>query len=112
MKASVENFAQLNMPGKVLVLGDMLELGKDSLEEHKEVVKLAVEKGFGTIYLVGGEFAQAVADLQGELDSTGIALFEDSALLRDHFKEKPLSGCSVLIKGSRGKRLERIIEAL
>jgi UDP-N-acetylmuramyl pentapeptide synthase len=57
MKAAIENFAQLNMPSKVLVLGDMLELGKDSLMEHIGVVKLAADKGFEQIYLVGGEFA-------------------------------------------------------
>ena len=112
MKAAIENFAQLNMPSKVLVLGDMLELGKDSLMEHIGVVKLAADKGFGQIYLVGREFAQAVAAAQGDLHGMQMHLFEDSIKLRDHFNEKPLSGCSVLIKGSRGKRLERIIEAL
>lgn len=112
MKAAVENFAQLNMPSKVLVLGDMLELGKDSLMEHIGVVKLAADKGFEQIYLVGGEFAQAVAAAQGDLHGIQMHLFEDSITLREHFIEKPLSGCSVLIKGSRGKRLERIIEAL
>ena len=112
MKAAVENFAQLNMPSKVLVLGDMLELGKDSLMEHVGVVKLAVYKGFEKIYLVGGEFAQAVVSVQGEIYGTQVHLFEDSIALKEHFMEKPLSGCSVLIKGSRGKRLERIIEAL
>ena len=112
MKAAVENFAQLNMPSKVLVLGDMLELGKDSLVEHIGVVKLAADKGFEQVYLVGGEFAQAVAAVQGEIHGTRVYLFEDSIALKEHFMEKPLSGCSVLIKGSRGKRLERIIEAL
>ena len=112
MKAAIENFAQLNMPSQVLVLGDMLELGKDSLMEHIGVVKLAADKGFEQIYLVGGEFAQAVAAAQGDLHGMQMHLFEDSITLKEHFIEKPLSGCSVLIKGSRGKRLERIIEAM
>ena len=112
MRAAIENFAQLSMPSKVLVLGDMLELGKDSLMEHIGVVKLAADKGFEKIYLVGGEFAQAVAAAQGNLHGMQVHLFEDSVALKEHFIEKPLSGCSVLIKGSRGKRLERIIEAL
>ena len=112
MRASIENFAQLKMPHKVLVLGDMLELGKDSLLEHRGVVKLALDKGFKDIYLVGGEFAQAATSMQGEIEGAHVLLFDDSILLKEHFKAKPLSGCSVLIKGSRGKRLERIIEAL
>jgi UDP-N-acetylmuramyl pentapeptide synthase len=50
--------------------------------------------------------------LQGTPDSFGAELFEDSIQLQEHLKEKPLFGCSILIKGSRGKRLERVIEAL
>ena len=95
-----------------ILASNMLELGKDSLMEHIGVVKLAADKGFEQIYLVGGEFAQAVAAAQGDLHGTRVHLFEDSITLKEHFMEKPLSGCSVLIKGSRGKRLERIIEAL
>ncbi len=112
MRASIENFAQLELPGKVLMLGDMLELGADSVKEHTEILSLAMQKGFEKIFLVGGEFAKAFSqlnatDMQGET-----VLFEDSLLLQQYLKEKPLSGCSVLIKGSRGKRLERAIETL
>ncbi|MBO5700270.1 MAG: UDP-N-acetylmuramoyl-tripeptide--D-alanyl-D-alanine ligase [Bacteroidales bacterium] len=112
MRASIENFATLNMPGKVLMLGDMLELGTDSVQEHKGILKLAAECSFEQIYLVGKEFATACAQLQSELPGFGATLFEDSLQLQQHLKEKPLSGCSILIKGSRGKRLERVIEAL
>ena len=110
MKAAIENFAALNMPGKVLILGDMLELGADSLQEHKGILSLAVQKGFGKIFLVGSEFAAVAA--QVDMGGVEYALFEDSLKLQELLKEKPLSGCSVLIKGSRGKRLERVIEAL
>ena len=88
----------------------MLELGADSLQEHKGILSLAVQKGFGRIYLVGSEFAAAAA--QVDMGGVEYALFEDSLKLQELLKEKPLSGCSVLIKGSRGKRLERVIEAL
>lgn len=112
MRASIENFAQLELPGKVLMLGDMLELGADSVKEHVEILSLAAGKGFEKIYLVGGEFAKAHSLLDAKGLQGEITLFEDSLLLQQHLKEKPLSGCSVLIKGSRGKRLERAIEAL
>jgi UDP-N-acetylmuramoyl-tripeptide--D-alanyl-D-alanine ligase len=112
MRASIENFASLNMPYKVLMLGDMLELGADSVQEHKGILSLAAECNFEKIYLVGKEFAAAYGQLQGTPDSFGAELFEDSIQLQEHLKEKPLSGCSILIKGSRGKRLERVIEAL
>ena len=112
MRASIENFASLNMPHKVLMLGDMLELGADSVQEHKGILSLAAGCNFEKIYLVGKEFAAAYGQLQGTPDSFGAELFEDSIQLQEHLKEKPLSGCSILIKGSRGKRLERVIEAL
>lgn len=108
MRAAIENFAALKMPHKVLMLGDMLELGADSVAEHKGIVSLALEKGFGEIYLVGSEFAAACTQLQCSVPK----LFGDSLELQQHLKENPLSGCSILIKGSRGKRLERVIEAL
>jgi len=108
MRAAIENFAALKMSHKVLMLGDMLELGADSVAEHKGIVSLALEKGFGEIYLVGSEFAAACTQLQCSVPK----LFGDSLELQQHLKEKPLSGCSILIKGSRGKRLERVIEAL
>lgn len=109
MKASIENFASLKMPSKVLLLGDMLELGPDSVAEHVEILRLAVSKGFGKIYLVGDEFAAAGKALD---DLSGMEFFKDSLLLQEHFRGNPLSGCSVLIKGSRGKRLERVLEVL
>ena len=100
------------MPGKVLMLGDMLELGADSHQEHKGILSLAAECGFSEIYLVGSEFAAAAAELKGQLGAVEPYLFEDSLQLKEHISQTPLSGCSILIKGSRGKRLERVIEAL
>lgn len=112
MRAAIENFAILQMPGKVLLLGDMLELGEDSVQEHVGILSLAVQKGFSEIYLVGGEFAQAAALLAEKNMTVQPHLFADSVQLKLHLQENPLAGRSILIKGSRGKRLERAIEAL
>jgi UDP-N-acetylmuramoyl-tripeptide--D-alanyl-D-alanine ligase len=112
MAAALENFSNVSAASKVALLGDMLELGADSVQEHKGILSLAAECNFEKIYLVGKEFAAAYGQLQGTPDSFGAELFEDSIQLQEHLKEKPLSGCSILIKGSRGKRLERVIEAL
>lgn len=110
MRAAIENFAQLKMPGKVLLLGDMLELGPDSVQEHRNILELAIEKGFEKIFLVGEEFAVAASQVSAV--GAQLHLFEDSSLLKEWLNENPLSNCSILIKGSRGKRLERVIEAL
>ncbi len=112
MAASIENFAALKMPSKVLMLGDMLELGGDSLLEHRNILLLAKEKGFGRMFLVGGEFAAAYASSAEEMPGVEVHLYDDSLLLQNWLKENPLLGCSILVKGSRGKRLERVLEVL
>lgn len=114
MSMAIDNFATLNLPDKILLLGDMLELGEDSVAEHKGILKLALRRGFRRIFLVGGEFEKAYAQMCGEEDLSGaeIKLFADSNVLKDWLLENPVLGASVLIKGSRGKRLERTLEAL
>lgn len=111
MRASLENFAGLELPGKILILGDMLELGADSLDEHKGIIELAVSMAPDFIYLVGGEFARAYANLNG-LSYKNIALFTDSLQLRERLLATRPHSSTVLIKGSRGTRLERIFDAL
>ena len=83
-------------------------------QRHGAVLHLgnAAGCGFTEIYLVGSEFAAAAAELKGQLGAVEPHLFEDSLQLKEHISQKPLSGWSILIKGSRGKRLERVIEAL
>ncbi|MDO4735839.1 MAG: UDP-N-acetylmuramoyl-tripeptide--D-alanyl-D-alanine ligase [Bacteroidia bacterium] len=114
MRASVENFEQLKMSSKVLILGDMLELGEDSPQEHKNMIKLALGMNPSKIFFVGKEFATAYAELseQQEIMATNIILTNDSLALREWFIENPLKGCNILIKGSHGIHLERLIDVL
>lgn len=110
MRASLENFSRLDMEHKHLILGDMLELGPDSVAEHMEIIRLALSLTPERIFLVGGEFAKGVAEL-GDLPAR-VELFESSVLLAQRLKDLQLSGASVLIKGSRGTRLELVFETL
>lgn len=116
MMASVENFDALNFQNKVLVLGDMRELGEDSLKEHCAIVEYLKQVAVERIFLVGEEFAKAVAALEdGGCSVVGqmpVMLFEDSLQLREYLQKEPLIQKTVLIKGSRGIRLERIFEML
>lgn len=116
MSASLENFRNLRAGNKVLVLGDMLELGADSANEHCAIVKLALSLEPQLLLLVGKEFAGAVERLsgRGEIgeDSGRIRLFDDSVLLRDWLQQQEFKGNTILIKGSRGTRLERIFDVL
>lgn len=116
MRAALENFREMDYPVKSLILGDMLELGVDSLNEHKTILSLAIGLGAETLYLVGEEFGKAFGELSAEKGresaAKGVKLFKDSLQLREYLeKERPQGRC-FLIKGSRGTKLERVLEAL
>ena len=64
MRASIENFQKIPLGSRsqrVLILGDMLELGEWSQQEHTEIIRLALSAEDVHIHLVGNEFARAYA---------------------------------------------------
>jgi UDP-N-acetylmuramoyl-tripeptide--D-alanyl-D-alanine ligase len=103
MKVALENFASLIHNKKVIILGDMFELGKDSQKEHQEIVNLANSLGFQNQYFVGEHFYQT------KTDSQQFRTFDD---FESYIKKNPLENQYILIKGSRGMRLERILDSL
>jgi UDP-N-acetylmuramoyl-tripeptide--D-alanyl-D-alanine ligase len=100
MQAAIHNFSNLHHQCKVLILGDMLELGSDSNTEHQAIVKLLNDKNMTQVYLVGNEF-QSVA--------TDYPRFITVEKLQEELTAHPLRNCLILIKGSRGIQLEKII---
>lgn len=133
MKASLENFDSLKFKNKVLLLGDMLELGKDSVKEHKAVIEQALNMKPVKLVLVGGEFEKAYRELYakrascikfvkgagskkaGSSENGGaveVALYKSTADFAGVLKSKPIKGCSILIKGSHGIKLESLFELL
>ena len=114
MKASLDNFRELKMNNKVLVLGDMLELGEDSLAEHKNMVKVALEMNPSRVFFVGKEFAAAYSSLveENEVFSSNVILTNNSLALREWLQQNPVKGCNILIKGSHGIHLEKLLDIL
>lgn len=108
MEAALKNFASLQTESKVALLGDMLELGEDSLAEHIRIATMASDLVSGILCFVGKEFRQALTHLP---DSSAHS-FETSSELAEWLCAHPFSGCSVLIKGSRGTRMENVIKEL
>jgi UDP-N-acetylmuramoyl-tripeptide--D-alanyl-D-alanine ligase len=102
-KAAVVNFAQYPDKHKIVILGDMLELGDYSESEHADIVQLCLGLPFEQIILVGSKFALAATGL------AKITLFENVASLKKWFNEQDYQGYSFLIKGSRGIRLEQLL---
>lgn len=101
MSVSLENFSRFE-GSKTVILGDMLELGEQSLEEHQAILKLAYSKGFDKIITVGPQFLQV-----NEKEA-----FNDTAELKKQLIDQPLLSDNILLKGSRGIALEKLLEVL
>lgn len=124
MRAALTNFRNEPLAGrvgKVLILGDMLELGDWSQDEHEAILRLALEVPGARVLLVGSEFSavcgtvglSASAESSAQEPSSGpISLFPSRDELEACLEEHPISDALVLIKGSRGIGLERIVELL
>jgi len=103
MRAAILNFAQMEVPEKTLILGDMFELGAQSEEEHQNIVNLLQQNSFKNVLLVGKDFKKT----QNSFHS-----FEFVSELIDYIRENPIRDNYILIKGSRGIKLERILASL
>jgi UDP-N-acetylmuramoyl-tripeptide--D-alanyl-D-alanine ligase len=105
MVAAIENFDQIKESNKILVLGDMLELGSESANEHQQIVDLIQNRKFAKTILVGDWFAKTNNRI-----NANIFLNVDMAI--DWLKVNPIKNSTILIKGSRGIRLEKILDSL
>lgn len=111
VEAALNNFANVTAPKKVIMLGDMLELGEESLEEHRTVLKKAAGMRPDILCLVGTEFGGALSEDRDSYECD-IRWFETSGELADSLAAYPIAEATVLIKGSRGTRMENVIKAL
>ena len=109
MEAALKNFANVESDNKVAMLGDMLELGSESVAEHVRIAEMAISLGLKRVCFVGAEFAKALESISTDDD---VVAFTTSAELTEWLKETGLSDAVILIKGSRGTRMEKTMEAL
>ncbi len=105
MNAAIENFSQMNQANKMVILGDMLELGDDSEKEHNAIVNLLQQKNITNVILVGKYFQQAGQKINAKAFSTSDELLE-------YFKINSIKNHTILVKGSRGIKLEKVVEVL
>lgn len=124
MAAALDNLDSVNYPSKAVMLGNMLELGDESVKEHVAVLeKLSRMKSIDRIVLVGEEFRKALeafgnvcatvpdaSGMTGNDDRTQWFATSDEAA--SYLKSNPLKDCCILIKGSRGTKMENIIPVL
>ena len=124
MKASLESFAALELSSrrfsKVMLLGDMRELGKESQKEHRNILDVALRFLPEKLLLVGEEFAAAYKYLYSKnaecikvsRGHTEVLLFENTPALAVYLKDNPQKNKAVLIKGSHSVGLEKIFDLL
>lgn len=105
MTAAIENFSELPAPKKMVVLGDMLELGEDSAHEHQDIIDLLHEKKITNVVLVGDHFSKVENIINAKQ-----FMNTDEALA--WMKEQKIDNTTILIKGSRGIKLEKLVEGL
>jgi UDP-N-acetylmuramoyl-tripeptide--D-alanyl-D-alanine ligase len=105
MQLILHSFAEIATPKKMCILGDMLELGEKSEEEHIRVLNMLKEYKFSNVLLAGPVFSKVSAN-------SGFKSFPDVNKLNDFLKERQPRGYHILIKGSRGMALEKIYRLL
>lgn len=101
MTAAIENFAKMEGNNKLLILGGMMELGKESIKEHQSLVDLINTYDWKTVVLVGGDFNKV---------NHSYLNFENSEKAKEWFKAQHFQDTHILIKGSRSMQMEKVLE--
>ena len=99
MRLAIDNFSK--MPGdKILILGSMAELGKDSDKEHAALIDQIKNHKWREVILVGSEF---------EKTNHPFRQFRSSTEVKDWFQQQNFENTGILVKGSRSMQMEKVI---
>lgn len=109
MKAAIENFAKMTNGtksdetnnNKILMLGAMMELGDESMAEHKGIIDLISAYQWGAVVLVGGDFVRI---------KHPYLQFENATQAKEWLANQNFTNSSILVKGSRSIKMEKVIE--
>lgn len=103
MRAALDNFARMEVPRKMAILGDMKELGEVTAVAHQEIVDKLDACGFDEVWLVGEAFAKT-----NHVQRT----FMDVEAVKDVLKESIPEGYYILVKGSNSMKLASLVDFL
>jgi len=104
MAVAITNFLQLDKKNKIMVLGDMFELGDESLHEHKVIIDSLADQKQALCFLIGKAF------FANKISSENIQFFETFDAFAEFLKTFRFEYNMILIKGSRGMALERTLD--
>lgn len=108
MKQAIINFAKLTLqPTRVLMLGDMLELGSTSIDEHVAILQTALQCGLSHLFLVGKEFGKAAEQLGVQANC-----FANVDELKAYVEQHAIQHSLILLKGSHSMHMEKMVEVL
>lgn len=108
MQVAIENIGQLQAERKVLILGDMFELGEEAPAEHFNIIKKASDTNVAERMFIGKEFCRQ----KGKGEGQKATFYETAEDAITGLKASPIKNSTILIKGSRGMALERLVELL
>lgn len=104
MRSALESFAMLDQENKLFIIGDMLELGDQAINEHRNILSF-IENNHLSGYTVGKLFKE-------QTSNNVLQSFETAEELRNHLVTHPIENTFVLLKGSRGIKLEIVENVL
>ncbi|MDP4684923.1 MAG: UDP-N-acetylmuramoyl-tripeptide--D-alanyl-D-alanine ligase [Crocinitomicaceae bacterium] len=104
MRSALESFAMLDQGNKLFIIGDMLELGDQAINEHRNILSI-IENNHLSGYTVGKLFKE-------QTSNNVLQSFETAEELRNHLVTHPIENTFVLLKGSRGIKLEIVENVL
>lgn len=104
MLLALENFIQLDKKNKIIIIGDMFELGNESDYEHKNIIKFLEKIDEINCFFIGNYF------YKNKISKNNFSFFKDFEQFKSYLNIHTLSNNTILIKGSRGIALERVLE--
>ncbi|MFV8378126.1 UDP-N-acetylmuramoyl-tripeptide--D-alanyl-D-alanine ligase [Flavobacterium sp. LB3R33] len=106
MAVAIENFLQLESLNKVMILGDMFELGAESQQEHKAIVDLLLNEDKVKCYFIGSAF------YANKMEKNNFWFYNTFEEFSNDLATTEFDTSTILIKGSRGMALERTLDFL
>jgi UDP-N-acetylmuramoyl-tripeptide--D-alanyl-D-alanine ligase len=101
MKAAIENFAKMEGSEKILLLGGMMELGDESLNEHQSIISVIDNYKWKAVALVGGDYQKI---------NHHYINFDNSLQAKEWYNRQNIQHAQILIKGSRSMQMEKVLE--
>ncbi|NOX85466.1 MAG: UDP-N-acetylmuramoyl-tripeptide--D-alanyl-D-alanine ligase [Chlorobi bacterium] len=105
MSEALKSFREQEASNPWLIVGDMFELGEASLEEHESIIRLIEELGFRNVILIGRDFYR----LKNKSRFTTLASTEEA---EEYLRSRQIENADILVKGSRGMQLEKLLTYL